>query len=165
MHVRQSKQILKCGHFAAYATVQRVFGPERLEQTLNPFEPGSAAQQESRVLKRLGIFLDEVVNARRSGGDIEPRRVCRRLQLLSSNRVSNDGVSAGRSGFDHGVEHSQEFARTSDDDGLLGLSRRKQALFEGPEPRIEPAGGEYCQIEGAPDRAASTPYDAFAASG
>ena len=70
----------------------------------------------------------------------------------------------GCSGSHHCVQHGQEFARASDDDELLGLSGCKQVLFERPEPRVEPAGSECCQIERSPDRAASTSYAAFAAS-
>ncbi len=83
---------------------------------------------------------------------------------MSSNCVSVDGVSVGRPGSYHGIEHGQQFARARDDDELTRLSGREEALLEGPESRGEPAGGERCQIEAAPDHVASAPYAALAAT-
>ncbi|MFN3143852.1 MAG: NAD/NADP octopine/nopaline dehydrogenase family protein [Paracoccaceae bacterium] len=82
----------------------------------------------------------------------EPRQVFRRRPLLRSNCVSDDGVSIGRSGPHHRVEHGREFARASDNDGLLRLSSRKEVFLEGPEPWVEPAGHECRETNGAPGR-------------
>ena len=77
----------------------------------------------------------------------EPRRVCRRLQLLSSNCVSGRGLPIRRPGLRHRIENYQQLAGAGHDDQLSRFSNCDEALFEGPEDGIEPAGGEGCEIE------------------
>lgn len=97
-------------------------------------------------------------------GVSEPHRVCRRLQLLSSNCVSDDGLLVVCAILDHRIEHGQKFARASDDDKFSWFAGREEVLLEGLEPGIESAGGERGQIEAAPECAASAPDAALAAA-
>lgn len=52
-----------------------------------------------------------------------------------------------RSGLCHCIENSQELARAGHDNQLSWFARGNNALFEGLEARIEPAGGERRKIE------------------
>lgn len=95
---------------------------------------------------------------------IEPHRVCRKLQLLSSNCVSGGGFPVRRSGLRHRIENCQQLAGAGYDDQLSRFSDCDEALFEGPEDWIEPADGEGCEIEAPAARSASAPDAALAAS-